>query len=81
MMCDKRRGCNSVVECQLPKLESCDTSPAKPSTSKPVQADHSTGPSSQQPNDPDMALVIDAWPKLSEAVKIGILAMVKAQPS
>jgi len=28
--------------------------------------------------DPDLAAVVDAWPDLPEAVKTGILAMVKA---
>jgi hypothetical protein len=28
--------------------------------------------------DPDLAAVVDAWPKLPEALKAGILAMVKA---
>lgn len=30
------------------------------------------------PLDPDLAAVVDAWPKLPEAIKAGILAMVKA---
>ena len=30
------------------------------------------------PLDPDLQLVIDAWPTLPEATKIGILAMVRA---
>ncbi len=28
--------------------------------------------------DPDLRAIIDAWPALSEAIKAGILAMVKA---
>ncbi|HJN09783.1 MAG TPA: hypothetical protein QF564_13910 [Pirellulaceae bacterium] len=30
------------------------------------------------PIDPDLQAIIDRWPDLSEAVKVGILAMVKA---
>jgi hypothetical protein len=30
------------------------------------------------PDDPDLAAVVTAWPKLSEAVRAGILAMVMA---
>jgi hypothetical protein len=29
-------------------------------------------------NDPDFAAVAEAWPRLPEAIKAGILAMVKA---
>jgi hypothetical protein len=29
-------------------------------------------------NDPNLAAVVDAWPKLPEAIKAGFLAMVKA---
>jgi hypothetical protein len=29
-------------------------------------------------NDPDLAAVVDAWPDLPEAIKDGIVAMVKA---
>ena len=29
-------------------------------------------------NDPDLAAVVDAWPELPEALKAGIVAMVKA---
>jgi hypothetical protein len=29
-------------------------------------------------NDPDLAAVVDAWPKLPEALKAGIVAMVRA---
>jgi hypothetical protein len=32
-------------------------------------------------NDPALAAVVDAWPKLPEALKAGILAMVKAASS
>jgi hypothetical protein len=28
--------------------------------------------------DPDLAVVVDAWPDLPEAIKAGILAMIKA---
>jgi len=30
------------------------------------------------PADPDMARVVDAWPRLSKAIKAGILALVQA---
>jgi len=30
------------------------------------------------PDDPDLAAVVEAWPKLPEAIKAGILAMVEA---
>ncbi len=39
----------------------------------------SHNPSSRQQNDPDLALVIDAWPSLADAVKAGILAMVRVR--
>ncbi len=29
-------------------------------------------------HDPDLAAVVDAWPELPEAIRAGILAMVKA---
>ena len=37
-------------------------------------ADFSDSP----PSDPDLAVVIDAWAKLPEAVRAGILAMIRA---
>jgi hypothetical protein len=30
------------------------------------------------PTDPDLAAVVEAWPELPDALKAGILAMVKA---
>ncbi len=30
------------------------------------------------PDDPDLAAVVDAWPKLPAAIKAGIVAMVRA---
>jgi hypothetical protein len=33
------------------------------------------------PDDPALAAVVDAWPKLPDAIKAGILAMVKAAGS
>jgi len=30
------------------------------------------------PIDPDLAAVVEAWPKLPEAIKAGILAMIRA---
>ena len=32
------------------------------------------------PDDPGLAAVVDAWPDLPEAIKAGIVAMVKAVP-
>jgi hypothetical protein len=32
------------------------------------------------PTDRDLATVVDAWPELPEAIKAGIVAMVKAAP-
>ncbi len=31
-------------------------------------------------NDPDLAAVVDAWPGLPEAIRAGILAMIRAKP-
>jgi hypothetical protein len=36
------------------------------------------GQRAAQKTPPDLTAVIDAWPKLPEAIKAGILAMVKA---
>jgi hypothetical protein len=33
------------------------------------------------PSDPDLAVVVAAWPSLPEAIRAGILAMVKAAKS
>ncbi|MGO8903852.1 MAG: hypothetical protein ACLQU5_36755 [Isosphaeraceae bacterium] len=33
------------------------------------------------PKDPDLAAVVEAWPELPEALKAGIVAMVKAARS
>ncbi|MDA0991881.1 MAG: hypothetical protein O3A51_14165 [Verrucomicrobia bacterium] len=30
------------------------------------------------PGDPDLAAVVEAWPKLPEAIRAGILAMIRA---
>ncbi len=35
-------------------------------------------PTDNSKTDPDLAAVVDAWPTLPEALKAGILAMVKA---
>ena len=32
----------------------------------------------EAPIDPDLAAVVDAWPRLPEAIKAGILAMIRA---
>ena len=55
--------------------------PVGPATYGQPDTTPSSSPSSQEQNDPDLALVIDAWPNLPEPIKAGILAMVKAQPS
>jgi len=34
--------------------------------------------SENTPIDPDLAAVVDAWPKLPEAIRAGILAMIRA---
>jgi hypothetical protein len=44
--------------------------------STPPVADHL--PTDTCKNDPDLAVVVAAWPELPEAIKAGILAMVKA---
>ncbi|TWU06886.1 hypothetical protein CA54_52880 [Symmachiella macrocystis] len=33
------------------------------------------------PTDPDLQVIIDAWPALPEAIKVGILAMIRAADS
>jgi hypothetical protein len=38
-------------------------------------------PTDSRPTDPDLALVIERWPTLPEAIRAGILAMVKVSPS
>jgi len=35
-------------------------------------------PTDTRKTDPELAVVVDAWPHLSEALKAGIVAMVKA---
>jgi hypothetical protein len=35
-------------------------------------------PTDNRPTDPDLAAIVEAWPGLPEAIKAGILAMVKA---
>ena len=44
---------------------------ATPAVSHPIPTDTCR-------NDPDLAAVNDAWPRLAEAIKAGILAMVRA---
>ena len=44
--------------------------------SAPPVADHL--PTDTCKTDPDLAAVVDAWPELPEAIKAGIVAMVKA---
>jgi len=41
-------------------------------------AESAAFPLSNDPIDPDLQAIIDAWPTLPEAIKVGILAMVKA---
>jgi len=45
----------------------------------PLVADHLPNDTCQ--TDPDLAAVVEAWPELPEALKAGILAMVKASRS
>jgi hypothetical protein len=60
----------------------------RPKTSRKVFAENDLGdntenvahhlPTDACRTDPDLAAVVSAWPDLSEAIKAGILAMVKA---
>ena len=35
-------------------------------------------PTDTRKTDPELAVLVDAWPELPEAIKVGILAMVRA---
>jgi hypothetical protein len=52
----------------------------KQEVSQPVSAVLSARPkeTSEAAVDPDLAAVVDAWPNLPDAVRVGIVAMVKA---
>jgi hypothetical protein len=51
----------------------------EPPESEPVRLPGATrGATGLIPDDPDLAAVVDAWPVLPEAIKAGILAMVRA---
>ena len=70
-------------------LATCKPTAVKPSPNNDLEIDAPAArsafaaPSAQNPvetarNDPDLAVVVEAWPTLPEAVRAGILAMVKA---
>ncbi len=79
---DATAGVAQLVERQPSKLQACSASPEKPGTSDGTPPTTSSSPSSRAQNpsttDPDLVMLIDAWPLLPEAVKAGILAMVRA---
>ena len=55
----------------------------KPSPSLAAQGKRAArnSPPLDAPTDPDLAAVVEAWPELPEALKAGIMAMVKAARS
>ena len=57
-----------------------DADPGKPSTNATGRATPSSSPGSRadnRPLDDDLRRLIDAWPTLPDAVRAGIVAMVK----
>jgi hypothetical protein len=69
------RGRNSVVECQLPKLEPRRASAVIAKTYGNTPETPNYNPNSC---DPELSAIVAAWPALSEPIKAGIVAMVKA---
>jgi len=52
--------------------------PGKKAHSENCAAPGAAVGSENTPIDPDLAAVVDAWPKLPEAIRAGILAMIRA---
>jgi hypothetical protein len=62
----------------LCQLKPDSGSRTEPTPSEPLRLPSATrGATRLLPNDPDLAAVVAAWPELPEAIKAGILAMVK----
>jgi len=52
--------------------------PSRNSREKPQIATEAAQKAAHAPTDPDLAALIDAWPRLPEPIKAGILALVRA---
>jgi len=63
---------------QLTDLQQGDSRRAAPDTARRSEIDPAAGLEGQADTPPELAQVIAAWPDLPEAVKAGIMAMVKA---
>jgi hypothetical protein len=60
----------------IPRSDSANTRPAKPlRLAPPSLAAHGQR---AKPDDPDLAALIDSWDSLPEAIRAGIMAMVRA---
>ena len=62
----------------LANRSTCDVSPDKSSTSEPADDHLASCLALLAEKSPDLAAVVKAWPDLPEAVRAGIVAMVKA---
>jgi integrase len=75
------RGCNSVVECQLPKLRSRNVSDCVSTSSDCRASDLRNNPRNRVDEalgDADLVELTGAWSQLPEAIRAGILAMIRA---
>ncbi len=79
---DYSAGVVQLVERQSSKLSAHDTNPDHSGVCEPTSSDTSSRPSSGAQincdSNAELAAVIDAWPYIPDAVKAGIVAMVKA---
>ncbi len=77
----KTRGRNSAVECQLPNPAIPPKNPNKRPDFEwcaPIGAPKLPGRDVQNQIDPELQTIVDAWSKLPQAIKTGILALVNA---
>ena len=73
-----RRGAGVVERTGFENRRGSDVTPSATSTSEPADSHLASCLALLAEKSPDLAAVVKAWQDLSEAVKAGILAMVKA---